>query len=110
MIRRSEVLQTMSSHKTKLTDAEVQNFLQTHPEWMLENGKLSRAWIFPGFLEAMDFVNRIAGMSERANHHPDIDIRYNRVTLSLISHDSGGITARDTRFAGQLSEFSSINP
>jgi 4a-hydroxytetrahydrobiopterin dehydratase len=51
----------------------------------------------------MAFVNRVALLAENAGHHPDIDIRYNRVKLALVSHDAGGITARDAAMAGQLS-------
>ncbi len=48
----------------------------------------------------MKFVNKIADAAEQANHHPDIDIRYNTVTMALVSHDSGGVTQRDVRMAG----------
>ena len=51
---------------------------------------LVRFWTFNGFLEAIDFVNRVARLAEQAGHHPDIDIRYNRVKLALVSHDAGG--------------------
>ena len=54
----------------------------------------------------MVFVNRVAALAESAGHHPDIDIRYNRVLLGLVSHDAGGITKRDTAMAGRIdSEF-----
>lgn len=52
----------------------------------------------------MEFVNAVARLAEQANHHPDIDIRYNKVRMSLTSHDSGGVTARDLRMAKQISE------
>jgi 4a-hydroxytetrahydrobiopterin dehydratase len=51
----------------------------------------------------MAFVNRVAKLAEQAGHHPDIDIRYNRVKLGLVSHDAGGITARDAEAARRLS-------
>jgi 4a-hydroxytetrahydrobiopterin dehydratase len=58
-------------------------------------------------VQAMTFVNRVADLAEQAGHHPDIDIRYNRVKLALVSHDAGGITARDATMARRLSsEFS----
>jgi 4a-hydroxytetrahydrobiopterin dehydratase len=53
----------------------------------------------------MIFVNQLAEIAETANHHPDIDIRYNKVTLALTSHDSGGVTKRDLSLADQISEF-----
>lgn len=52
----------------------------------------------------MIFVNQLAELAETANHHPDIDIRYNKVTLVLTSHDSGGVTQRDIKMAKQISE------
>jgi 4a-hydroxytetrahydrobiopterin dehydratase len=52
----------------------------------------------------MEFVNRVATLAETAGHHPDIDIRYNRVHLALVSHDAGGITQRDVNMANQLNQ------
>jgi 4a-hydroxytetrahydrobiopterin dehydratase len=54
----------------------------------------------------MGFVSRIAEAAEAVNHHPDITINYNKVTLSLTSHDSGGVTQRDVRMAGKINEIS----
>jgi 4a-hydroxytetrahydrobiopterin dehydratase len=85
-----------------LNSAELTEALRSHPEWSLEGGKLVRKWTFKDFVGAMVFVNRVAAVAEAAGHHPDIDIRYNQVTLGLISHDAGGITARDTAMAAQL--------
>ncbi|GAC1426114.1 MAG: 4a-hydroxytetrahydrobiopterin dehydratase [Acidobacteriaceae bacterium] len=87
-----------------LTDAELHTLLADLPHWTLREGALLREWTFPDFAEAMLFVNRAAGLAERANHHPDIDIRYNRVVLSLISHDAGGITSRDAAMARELDQ------
>jgi 4a-hydroxytetrahydrobiopterin dehydratase len=91
------------SSKQKLSEAEIESFLTKNPEWSLVDGKLSREWRFADFLAAIAFVNRIAPMAEHANHHPDIDIRYDRVVLGLVSHDAGGITSRDAKMATQLS-------
>jgi 4a-hydroxytetrahydrobiopterin dehydratase len=52
----------------------------------------------------MGFVNRVAIMAEKADHHPDIDIRYNKVRLGLVSHDAGGITRRDAAMVAKLDE------
>jgi 4a-hydroxytetrahydrobiopterin dehydratase len=90
------------SSKQKLSDEEIQDFLRNYPEWALQDGMLVRFWTFAGFLESMAFVNRVAQLAEQAGHHPDIDIRYNRVRLALVSHDAGGITARDLSMAAQL--------
>jgi 4a-hydroxytetrahydrobiopterin dehydratase len=91
------------SRMTKaLSTAEITEALRSHPEWKLDGDKLVRKWTFKDFVEAMVFVNQVAAVAEAAGHHPDIDIRYNKVVLGLISHDAGGITARDTGMAAQL--------
>jgi len=92
----------MSTGKPTLSPDELQTFLHVHPEWPLIDGKLTRDWIFPTFPDAVAFVNRVAALAEQANHHPDIDIRYNKVQLALVSHDAGGITCRDAKMAAQL--------
>ncbi len=95
--------------KQAMSAAEIEDVLQTHPDWKLKNGKLVREWTFKDFVEAMAFVNRVAALAEAAGHHPDIDIRYNQVLLGLVSHDAGGITQRDATMAGRLSnEFPSV--
>ena len=85
-----------------LSEEELRDLLLELPEWAIAEGKLVRFWTFTNFVEAIAFVNRVAELAERAGHHPDIDIRYNRVKLGLVSHDAGGITARDARMARQL--------
>jgi 4a-hydroxytetrahydrobiopterin dehydratase len=87
-----------------LTPAEIEKVLKTHPSWKLQAGKLVREWTFKDFVEAMAFVNRVATVAETAGHHPDIDIRYNRVLLGLVSHDAGGITQRDAAMAGRIED------
>jgi 4a-hydroxytetrahydrobiopterin dehydratase len=86
----------------RLTDSELEAALHTLPDWQLEDGKLIRDYTFPDFVAAIGFVNKVASLAESANHHPDIDIRYNQVRLALISHDSGGITRRDIKLATRL--------
>jgi len=93
----------MQSSKQTLTTEELRNLTHELPEWAVEDGVLVRFWTFSNFVEAMAFVNRVAKIAEGAGHHPDIDIRYNRVKLGLVSHDAGGITARDAKMAHQLS-------
>ena len=87
-----------------LSPDEIQMLIASLPDWSLRDGKLTREWTFSDFTEAMLFVNRVAAVAERANHHPDIDIRYNRVTLGLVSHDAGGITTRDAGMARELND------
>ena len=87
----------------RLSDAAVQDALRTLREWRLENGALTRDYTFADFAAAFAFVTRLALLAERTDHHPDIDIRYNKVRVALVSHDSGGVTARDTSMAEKIS-------
>ena len=90
--------------KQALTPAEIKEVLQAIPGWTLQDGKLTREWTFKDFVQAMEFVNQLAALAETAGHHPDIDIRYNRVRLGLVSHDAGGITQRDANMARQINQ------
>jgi 4a-hydroxytetrahydrobiopterin dehydratase len=87
-----------------LTAAQIEEVIRAHPAWKLQGGKLVREWTFKDFVEAMQFVNRVAAVAETAGHHPDIDIRYNRVLLGLVSHDAGGITGRDVAMASRIDQ------
>ena len=87
-----------------LTDAEIQQALVSLSGWQRNGGAIQRVFRFPDFKLAMQFVNKVADAAEQANHHPDIDIRYNTVTMALISHDSGGVTQRDVRMAGTINK------
>jgi 4a-hydroxytetrahydrobiopterin dehydratase len=60
---------------------------------------LTRTFSFPNFMEALAFVQSLGVEAERAQHHPDLDIRYSKVTVSLVTHDAGGITAKDIAMA-----------
>jgi 4a-hydroxytetrahydrobiopterin dehydratase len=85
-----------------LTPNEVQERLSNLPEWTQVKGEIVREATFPDFAAAMDFVNGVADKAEQAGHHPDIDIRYNKVRLALISHDAGGLTPRDFDLAASI--------
>ncbi len=69
------------------------------PRWELAGGKLIKVVVCSGFIGALALVEAVGQLAEDANHHPDIDIRYNRVTLALVTHDSGGITRLDVELA-----------
>jgi 4a-hydroxytetrahydrobiopterin dehydratase len=86
----------------KLTDQEVQQALSTLPHWTLEDGTLVQQRTFKDFVTAMAFVNDVAQLAELAGHHPDMDIRYNRVRLALVTHDAGGITQNDAALAQKI--------
>jgi len=70
--------------------------------WQIESGELTKTFTFKDFLSAIDFVNQIAKIAEGAGHHPDIDIRYNRVRIALVTHDVGGLTEKDFDLAGGI--------
>jgi 4a-hydroxytetrahydrobiopterin dehydratase len=82
-----------------LTPEMVQESLRSLPRWKLEGKEIVRRDEFPDFAAAMVFVNQVAEKAEKAGHHPDIDIRYNKVRLALVSHDKGGLTERDMAMA-----------
>jgi 4a-hydroxytetrahydrobiopterin dehydratase len=89
-----------------VSGAELQQSLTGLAGWNQLGITIERTFEFPNFVEAMGFVNRIAEAAEAVNHHPDITINYNKVKLSLTSHDSGGVTQRDLRMAGKINEIS----
>jgi 4a-hydroxytetrahydrobiopterin dehydratase len=72
------------------------------PGWQIESGELVRTFEFKDFVAALRFVNRVGELAEQAGHHPDIDIRYNRVRLALVTHDAGGLTVKDFDLATQV--------
>jgi 4a-hydroxytetrahydrobiopterin dehydratase len=88
--------------RARLTDAELQDALQGLPKWRLEHGQLTQTIAFSSFEKTIEFVNEAAALAEKADHHPDIDIRYNRLRFVLVTHDVGGITHNDVEMAAQL--------
>jgi 4a-hydroxytetrahydrobiopterin dehydratase len=87
-----------------LNEAEIRKNLETLAGWKLAGKAIERQFEFPDFKAAMKFVNAVAEAAEAANHHPDITINYNKVRFVLTSHDSGGITQRDIKMAGKISQ------
>ena len=87
---------------TRLSDLEIQRALGTLPGWSRRRNVLSKTFTWPTFAEAIGFVNRVAKLADAANHHPDIDIRYTKVTCTLSTHDAGGITELDLDLAGKI--------
>ncbi len=86
----------------RLTVDEIADLLVKRPAWKMVDGLLVREWMFADFVAAMKFVNEVAAMAEAAGHHPDIDIRYNRVRLGLVTHDVGGISRKDAAMVDDL--------
>ena len=85
-----------------MSSTEVKTALSTLPDWKKRGDSIRREFEFEDFAGAMRFVNRVAKLAEKANHHPDIDIRWNKVTLTLSTHDAGGLTQKDFDLAGQI--------
>ena len=84
---------------TKLTAEQVESSLADLRDWVEVAGEIQKTYVFDDFAAAIRFVNQIADAAETANHHPDILIRYNKVTLTLTTHDAGGITENDFALA-----------
>ena len=89
---------------TVLSDVEVQQALQQLHGWKKNHNAIERLFQFESFVQAMEFVNQIAEAAEAVNHHPDILVSYNKVTLTLLSHDSGGVTQRDLKMAARIND------
>lgn len=87
-----------------LSEPELAEGLRSLSGWNVEEGKLVKKYLFPGFPEAVAFVNKVAEIAERLNHHPFISIDYRRVTLRLTTWHSGGITKLDIESAKAYDE------
>lgn len=84
-----------------LSVQEAASRLSSLPGWEIKDGELVRTFKFEDFRAALRFVNQVGELAEAAGHHPDIDIRYNRVRLGLVTHDAGGLTGKDFDLAAQ---------
>ena len=85
-----------------LSDIEIQRELGSLPGWARRGGTLVKTYTFPAFPAGIDWIRRAADAAESMSHHPDFDIRYTRITLTLSTHDSGGITTKDLALARAL--------
>lgn len=85
-----------------LSESEIQDRLSSVSGWRREGKTIVREFEFKDFPAAIDFVNRIAEAAEASWHHPDIDVRWNKVRLSLTTHDQGGLTDKDFDLAGDF--------
>jgi 4a-hydroxytetrahydrobiopterin dehydratase len=84
-----------------LSTQQAESLLTTLPSWQIDAGELVRTFKFEDFRAALRFVNQIGDLAEQAGHHPDIDIRYNKVRLALVTHDAGGLTNHDFDLASK---------
>jgi 4a-hydroxytetrahydrobiopterin dehydratase len=88
----------------RLDDTAVEDGLQHLPGWERRGDQIVKTFVRADFAQAMTFVNEVAAAAEAAGHHPDIDIRWNQVTLALSSHAEGGLTDRDFQLAARIQE------
>lgn len=86
----------------RLSDIAIQRGLGSLPGWSRKGDVLSKSFQFDTFPAAVAFVDRVAEAAESAQHHPDIDIRYTRITCVLSTHDAGGITQKDLNMATEI--------
>lgn len=88
-----------------LTDEEIRAAMADLPGWELGDGEISREFRLDSFAGAITFVVRLSYAAEAANHHPDLDIRYSRVGVTLSTHSEGGVTAKDLELARTIEGF-----
>jgi 4a-hydroxytetrahydrobiopterin dehydratase len=87
--------------RERLSDVEIQRALGKLPGWSRRGDVISKTYLFKTFPEGIAFVGRLAAAAEKADHHPDIDIRYTKVTIALSTHSAGGVTQMDLDLAGK---------
>ena len=85
-----------------LSDLEIQRALGSLPGWSRRGEVLTKTYTFPRFADGIAFVARVAELADAMDHHPDIDIRYTKVTIGLSTHSAGGITNLDLELAGKI--------
>ncbi len=90
----------------KLSTEKIKIALATVANWEKKGATIARTYQFKDFPAAIKFVGAVAGIAEKAWHHPDIDIRWNRVTLTLTTHDAGGLTEKDFALARKFDRLS----
>lgn len=83
----------------RLSEQEIQNELKGLNGWSIVDGQLRKTYVLKDFKEAMAFVTRVALTAEPMDHHPDIDIRYKKVHLSILTHSAGALTEKDFKLA-----------
>ena len=88
--------------RQKLSDLEIQRALGGLNGWSRRSDTLTKTFAFDRFADGIAFVNRVATIADEMNHHPDIDIRYTKITIGLSTHDAGGITQSDLDLAQKI--------
>lgn len=85
-----------------LNEDQTRTQLSTLRDWQRRGQEITKSFELKNFIQAMGFVNSVALLAEKANHHPDIDIRWNKVTLTLSTHSAGGLTDKDFLLATEI--------
>jgi 4a-hydroxytetrahydrobiopterin dehydratase len=88
----------------KLSEAEILDRLPKAKDWERHGDMLVRSWQFPSFRRAIEFVNRVATLIEKADHHPDLIVRYRTVQIEMSTHDVGGLTELDFALIAEINE------
>ncbi|MEY2858660.1 MAG: pterin-4a-carbinolamine dehydratase [Cyanobacteriota bacterium] len=96
-------LLTTTANAMPLTQTEIDQKIKAVPEWRQLKQTITRTFEFKNFVEAIAFVDQLVEPAEAAGHHPDLTISYNKVTVSLSSHDAGGLTDKDFALAQTIS-------
>jgi 4a-hydroxytetrahydrobiopterin dehydratase len=97
-------LRSFPTRAVRLEEAKIQASLASLPRWQRNGEIITRTYEFKDFVAAMKFVNTVAEVAEATQHHPDVDIRWNKVTLALTTHDAGGLTEKDFALAGRCDD------
>jgi 4a-hydroxytetrahydrobiopterin dehydratase len=87
---------------TLLTEKEIHEYMKGLKGWALKGKEIEKTVVLPDFVRAMALVNSVALLAERSDHHPDIDVRWNKVRLVLSTHSAGGLTANDFTLAKDI--------
>ena len=86
----------------KLSKREIEGWLARHPKWRFRDGAIRKTFGFPSFRGSIVFVNRLATLADEHNHHPDIIVRYDKVSVILSTHDADGVTEKDFKLAERI--------
>lgn len=106
LVSRTLAAEVPVAQMTLLSETQISEQMQSLAGWTTDGKQLYRTFQFNNFLEAMNFVNRLVEPAETAGHHPDIAISYNKVSISLTTHDAGGLTQQDFKLAQIISQLS----
>ncbi|MBT8138953.1 MAG: 4a-hydroxytetrahydrobiopterin dehydratase [Gammaproteobacteria bacterium] len=94
---------------TRMSSTQIEAALALLPNWKLQGKHIQREFVFDDFVTAFGFMSQVALLAERCNHHPEWSNVYNRVDISLSTHDCGGLSERDFLLAGEIDALALAN-